>query len=110
LYVVLDETHLGTGLPILQHHYPQVTRAEMVELLTTCRGDYRQAHVREQSELHWLRPGSARAVDLSRPPLAIDGYFPAIFTVRDLASQQQLLSLPVQNETADTVIDARLLR
>jgi transposase InsO family protein/transposase-like protein len=102
----LDEAGPATGLPTLQHHYPQVARAELVELLTTYRGDYRQAHVRQQSELHWLRPGSVWAMDFSHPPVAIDGYFPAIFTVRDLASQQHLLWLPVENEAADTVIDA----
>jgi transposase InsO family protein len=102
----LDEAGPATGLPTLQHYYPQVARAELVELLTTYRGDYRQAHVRQQSELHWQRPGSVWAMDFSHPPVAIDGYYPAIFTVRDLASQQQLLWLPVENETADTVIDA----
>ncbi len=43
-------------------------------------------------------------MDFSHPPVLIDGCFPAIFTVRDLASHQQLLWLPAENETADTVI------
>lgn len=102
----LDGTGPGTGLPTLQHHYPQVARAELVELLTVYRGDYRQAHARAQSELHWLRPGSVWAMDFSHPLASIDGYFPAIFTVRDLASQQQLLWLPVEDETAATAIDS----
>jgi transposase InsO family protein len=102
----LDDKGPATGLPTLRHHYPQVARAELVELLTTYRGEWRQAHVREQSELHWLRPGSVWAMDFSHPPQLIDVCFPSIFTVRDLASQQQLLWLPVENETADTVNDA----
>jgi hypothetical protein len=44
-------------------------------------------------------------MDFSHPLTSIDGYFPSIFTVRDLASQQQLLWLPVEDETAATVID-----
>lgn len=102
----LDGTGPGTGLPTLQHHYPNVARAELIDLLNEYRGYYRQDHAREQSELHWLRPGSVWAIDFSHPPLLIDGCFPSMFAVRDLASQQQLLWLPVERETADTTIDA----
>jgi transposase InsO family protein len=101
----LDEAGPGTGLPTLRHHYPQVARAELVTLLRTYRDAYRQAHAREQSELHWLRPGSVWAMDFSHPPFLLDGCFPTMFTVRDLGSQQQLLWLAAEDETADTVID-----
>jgi len=102
----LDATGPATGLPALRDRYPHVARAELVELLTDYRGDWRLAHAREQSELHWLRAGSVWAIDFSHPPHDIDDSFPAIFAVRDLASHQQLLWLPVEDETADTVIDA----
>jgi transposase InsO family protein len=102
----LDGTGPATGLPTLRHRYRHVARAELVELLTGYRGHYRQTHARQQSELHWLRPGSVWAIDFAHPPHSIDGCFPTIFAVRDLASQQQLLWLPVENETADTTIDA----
>ena len=102
----LDNTGPATGLPALRHRYPHVARAELVELLTGYRGHYRQTHARQQSELHWLRAGSVWAIDFAHPPRAIDGCFPTIFAVRDLASQQQLLWLPVEDETADTAIDA----
>lgn len=46
------------------------------------------------------------AIDYSHPPQRIDGCFPAIVSVRDLASHAQLLWLPVEHETADTTIDA----
>jgi transposase InsO family protein len=101
----LDATGPATGLPTLQRHYPQVTRAELIEVLSDYRGDYRREHARQQAELHWQRPGSVWAIDFAHPPQRIDGCFPAIFAVRDLASQQQLLWLPVENETADTAID-----
>ena len=45
-------------------------------------------------------------MDFSHPPLLIDGCYRAIFAVRDLASQQQLFWMPVQDETADTAIEA----
>jgi hypothetical protein len=39
-------------------------------------------------------------------PHRVDGVFPAIFNVRDLASHQQLLWLAVEHENAVTVVDA----
>src|SRR5262249_35898607 len=51
-------------------------------------------------------PGSVWAMDFSHPPHRIDGCFPAILNVRDLASHQQLLWLPVLREDAATAVDA----
>ena len=64
------------------------------------------AHVAERCELEWLCPGSVWAMDFSHPPHRIDACFGAILNVRDLASHQQLLWLPVEHEDAATVIDA----
>ena len=102
----LDVKGPATGLPALRKEYPHVARAELVELLSDYRGNWRLSHVRQQSELHWLRPGSVWAIDFSHPPHLIDGCYRAIFAVRDLASHQQLFWMPVQDETADTVIEA----
>ena len=102
----LDVAGPSTGLPALRRRYPQVARAELAELLCDYRGDWRLKSVRQQPELHWLRPGSVWAMDFSHPPLPIDGCFPAIFVVRDLASQQQLLWLPVTDETSGTAVEA----
>lgn len=102
----LEHTGPATGLPTLRQRYPDVSRAVLAELLTDYRGAYRRKHVRLQAELHWLRPGSVWAMDFSHPPQLIDGCFRAIFSVRDLASHQQLFWLPVSDETAETAIDA----
>jgi Integrase core domain len=102
----LDARGPATGLPALRDQYPQVARAELVELLSDYRGDWRLNHARQQAELHWLRPGSVWAMDFSHPPSSIDNCFPAIFAVRDLASHQQLFWMPVKDETMDTVNDA----
>jgi transposase InsO family protein len=102
----LDAKGPATGLPALRQRYPDVARAELVELLSDYRGHWRLSHVRQQSELHWLRPGSVWAMDFSHPPHSIDGCYPAIFAVRDLASHQQLFWMPVQDETAETAIEA----
>jgi hypothetical protein len=102
----LDARGPATGLPALRDQYPQVARAELVELLSDYRGDWRLNHARQQAELHWLRPGSVWAMDFSHARPSIDGCYPAIFAVRDLASHQQLFWMPVKDETTDTVNDA----
>ncbi|MGO9470438.1 MAG: hypothetical protein ACLQVF_40610 [Isosphaeraceae bacterium] len=45
-------------------------------------------------------------MDFTHPPYLIDGVFPAILKVRDLASRHQLLWLAVAHEDAATVVEA----
>jgi transposase InsO family protein len=44
-------------------------------------------------------------MDFSEPPQPIEGIYPYLLAVRDLASHQQLLWLPVFDMTADTTIE-----
>jgi hypothetical protein len=46
--------------------------------------------------LHWQVPGSVWAMDFTEAPAAIDGLFPYVLAVRDLASGRQLLWLPIR--------------
>ena len=45
--------------------------------------------------LHWHRPGAVWAMDHTEPPTPIDGRWPHVLAVRDLASHMQLAWLPV---------------
>jgi hypothetical protein len=45
-------------------------------------------------------------MDFSEAPRPIDGVYPYLLAVRDLASHQQLLWQPVLDMTADTTIEA----
>jgi transposase InsO family protein len=54
--------------------------------------------------LDWRRPGSVWAVDFAEPPQPIEGCYPYLLAVRDLASGCQLLWLPIADETAATAI------
>ena len=45
-------------------------------------------------------------MDFTHAPYLIDGVFPAILNVVDLASHQQLRWLAVEHENAATVVDA----
>jgi len=96
----------GTSIAVLQAEYSDLARAELSALRTDFRAEWRLRHAQEQCQLEWLCPGSVWAMDFTHPPHRIDGVFPAILNVRDLASHQQLLWLAVEHENAATVVDA----
>jgi transposase InsO family protein len=66
--------------------------------------EYRAAHPVTMLRLTWHEPGSIWAMDHTRPPEPIDGIYPSILCVRDLASGMQLAWQPVPNEMACTTI------
>lgn len=79
-------------------HLPELTkRARRV-----CRRRYHQC----QHVLHWTRPGSVWAMDFTETPAPIDGLYPYLLAVRDLASGQLLLALPLVTATAQETIPA----
>lgn len=96
----------GIGLPSLQGHFPQVPRAELHDLLHRYRAVWRQQHEQYQHVLHWQRPGTVWAMDFSEAPAPIDGQYPYLLAVRDLASGQQLLWQPLRDMTAAATIEA----
>jgi transposase-like protein len=93
-----------TGLPTLQRAFPQVPRAELIELQQRCR---RVVHHRRHETVHvlrWTRPGAVWAIDFTQPPCPIDGCFPRITAARDLAAQFQLLVLPGYDERTEPTL------
>jgi transposase InsO family protein len=59
----------------------------------------------ERQRLHtltWWVPGTVWAMDHAMAPWPVDGVYPYLFAVRDLASGHQLGWLPVLDETAQT--------
>jgi transposase InsO family protein len=54
--------------------------------------------------LHWLRAGTVWAMDFAQAPRLIDGRYQYALAVRDLASGQQLLWLPVAQPTAHETV------
>jgi transposase InsO family protein len=107
---VLNELGPATSVATLRDCFPAMPRAELEDLLKRYRRVWRKRHQHAPSTLHWQIPGAVWAMDFSQAPRPIDGVYPYLFAVRDLASHQQLLWLPVLDMTADTTIDAlRLL-
>jgi transposase InsO family protein len=81
-------------------------RVELEDLAKRYRRVWRKRNQHAPYSLHWQVPGAVWAMDFSEAPRPIDGIYPYLFAVRDLASHQQLLWLPVLDMTAVTVIDS----
>ena len=96
----------GIGIPTLREMFPELKRAELEDLLQR----YRRLHTRKNRVclhlLRWHKPGTVWAMDFCQPPQPVDGIYPYVFMVRDLASGMQLLSLPVPSRELKHVIDA----
>jgi transcriptional regulator with XRE-family HTH domain len=100
----LDEVGPGIGVPRLRREFPAMARAELTRLLHDYRDDWQATHLHVQHVLHWPRPGSVWAMDFAEPPAPIDGHYPYLLAVRDLASGQQLLWRPVAAATTAVVL------
>jgi transposase InsO family protein len=103
---VLDELGPATSVATLRTCFPSMPRAELEDLVKRYRRVWRKRHQHVQFCLHWQHPGAVWAMDFSDAPRPIDGIYPYLLAVRDLASHQQLLWLPVLDMTAETTIKA----
>lgn len=95
---LLEDLGPRTGLPTLCACFPGLLRAELADLLLRYRRVWRRRYHAAPRVLTWAIPGSVWAMDFTEAPAAIDGQFPYLLAVRDLASGRQLLWLPVAAE------------
>lgn len=101
----LDLHGTEVGAPTLQDHFPQLSRAECARLLAQARWQrYQLDRARLYRELTWSGVGRIWAMDYTDPPLPVDGVYPAILVVRDLASGACLAAEPVDSADADATI------
>jgi transposase InsO family protein len=103
---VLKELGPATSVATLRDSFPWMPRIELEDLVMRYRHVWRKRYTQAPYCLHWQVPGTVWAMDFSEAPRPIDGVYPYLFAVRDLASHQQLLWLPVFDMTAVTVIDS----
>jgi transposase InsO family protein len=94
------------GVPTLQALCPDLARGEVEDLLRRYRRVWRRQRRLLSYRLHWTRPGTVWAIDFAQPPSPIEGCYPRLLAVRDLASGYQLLWLPVADESAQTAVAA----
>jgi transposase InsO family protein len=99
----LQSVGAGASVPALREQFPSLARAELDRLVKDYRESWRQQHRRPLHVLHWQRPGTVWAMDFAEAPALIDGSYPYLLAVRDLASGKQLLWRPVLATTAEVV-------
>ena len=95
----LDEYGPGVGVPTLRECFPDMMRAEQEDLLRRYRRVWREQHRIPLRILSWPVPGRVWAIDFAQAPLPIEGRFPYLLAVRDLASGMSLLWQPVEHAT-----------
>jgi transposase InsO family protein len=105
---LLESVGPGVGVAVLRGQFPELPRAELADLLTRYRRVWQRRHGQVLHVLHWQRPGAVWAMDYAEPPLPLEEGYTALLAVRDLASGQQLLWLPVAEATATTTAAALL--
>jgi hypothetical protein len=97
---LLDELGPRLGVPTLQSCFPRLARAELADLLGRYRRLWRLRQRQALCVLHWQVAGSVWAMDFAEAPLPIDGIYPYLLAVRDLASGMQLLWQPLRAANA----------
>ena len=97
---VIHALGLAIGVPTLRECFPHMLRAELADLLIRCRRVWRRRYHTCLQVLHWLVPGGAWAIDFGEPPHPVDGLYPYLLAVRDLASGRSLLWRPLKSATA----------
>lgn len=108
----LGERGPGVGVPTLQEQFPELARADLLEIQQRFRRLLRRWTRRRQYVLQWPQAGPVWSMDFAEPSLLgaawslppIDGRYPYLLAVRDLASGYQLCWLPVSAATADVTI------
>ena len=103
---LLDECGPGVGVPTLRACFPAIRRAELADLLARYRRVWRARNRVPLRVLTWPVVGSVWAIDFTGPRPAIEGRYPYLLAVRDLASGRQLLWRPVEAATAEVARDA----
>jgi transposase InsO family protein len=99
---LLCECHGRLGLPMLKHTFTDVPRTMLADL----RRSYQAEHPRCLQHLSWTTGGRIWSADFTEPDLPVDGVYRYVLSVRDLASYQQLLSLPLRHADAVAAICA----
>jgi len=90
------------GLRSLRPLVPLMGCRELEDLLRRWKGVYAFMKRRGMTRLIWTVPGTVWALDHTEPPEPIDGIYPYILSVRDLASGCALAWEPVLDMTART--------
>ena len=98
----LHEHGPWVGMPTLTAEFGDLAAAELRELLLVFRHLWVAQHPRQRCVLHWHQVGTVWGMDFTKVKQPIDGIYPNVFAVRDLASGMQLAWRPVHDLEAAT--------
>jgi transposase InsO family protein len=101
---VLEELGPATSVATLCDCFPMMSHAELEDLVMRYRRVWRHRHQHAPYCLEWTVPGTVWAMDFSEAIQPIDGLYPYLLAVRDLASSYQLLWSPVRSPSAEETI------
>ena len=96
----LAEWGSQVGVGRLRAAFPAVARAELADLRARYRRVAQDRRRGRLARLTWARPGAVWAADFAWPPALIEGRYPRLLSVRDLASGVQLSWQPSADESA----------
>lgn len=99
LWEVLEDMGPWTGVPTLRERFPEMERAELIDFVRRYRQVWRRRNREFLHVLEWTEPGTVWAMDFTEVSPWIDGRYRYLLAVRDLASGQQLLALPLSAPT-----------
>src|SRR5262249_6858084 len=85
---VLKELGPATSVATLRDCFPWMPRAELEDTLKRYRRVWRRRYEPALACLRWQVPRAVWAMDFSEAPRPIDGVYPYLLAVRDLASHQ----------------------
>lgn len=96
----------GIGFPTLRSLFPGAPVRDMEHLLRRLRAMNLHNKGYYVHALRWHQAGTVWALDHIEPPQPVDGIYPYVLAVRDLASGYQLMALPVRTKGAREVVEA----
>lgn len=101
---ILDFLLLWDEIPYreLQRHFPEIPGGDLARIYWAWRN---RGHDDTWRCLHWRTPGAVWAMDYTPADRPIDGVFPFVLLVRDLAAGVSLASLPVHRARAAHAYD-----
>lgn len=90
----------------LQAIFPKISRRELTGILEGYRDDWTKKREKVVTALRWKGTGRVWAMDFTDPPVPIEGTYPKILVIRDLASGYMLLAQPCRDATERAAMDA----
>jgi transposase InsO family protein len=103
---LMATTGPSIGVPTLRAAFRTMARGELVDLKRRWRRVLRKRYKGSVYRLEWPRAGAVWAMDHAEPPHPVDGEYPYLLAVRDLASGCQLAWLPQREANAAGTSDA----